>query len=266
MESTYGQRRHSGVADLKSALQTALQDAIARGGVVLIPSFAYGRAQVLLYMLHLLYDEGALPRLPIYLDSPLGTKMTQVYAEHPEVYDREANEVFLANGKNPFAFHHVNFVASVEESMALMRDPRPAIVIAASGMCEAGRILHHLRYKIHDPRNTILIVGYMAENTLGRRILEFGQAYEAAGRSGPAPVVKFLNKEYPLRARVVKLDGFSAHGDRDEMLRFLRASNLNIRRIALVHGEEAQSLAFADFLRGEGFDAFVPRVGESVRL
>ncbi|HSM74771.1 MAG TPA: MBL fold metallo-hydrolase RNA specificity domain-containing protein, partial [Desulfobacterales bacterium] len=266
MESTYGQRRHSAVADLKSALQDALQDAIARGGVVLIPSFAYGRAQVLLYMLHLLYDEGALPRLPIYLDSPLGTKMTQVYAEHPEVYDREANEVFLANGKNPFAFHHVNFVASVEESMALMRDTRPAIVIAASGMCEAGRILHHLRYKIHDPRNTILIVGFMAENTLGRRILELGRAYEAAGRSGPAPVVRVLNKEYPLRARVVKLDGFSAHGDRDEMLRFVRASNLKIRRIALVHGEEAQSLAFAATLRAEGFDAFVPHVGESVRL
>jgi metallo-beta-lactamase family protein len=192
--------------------------------------------------------------------------MTQVYAEHPEVYDREANEVFLANGKNPFAFQHVNFVASVEESMALMRDTRPAIVIAASGMCEAGRILHHLRYKIHDPRNTILIVGFMAENTLGRRILELGRAYEAAGRSGPAPVVRFLNKEYPLRARVVKLDGFSAHGDRDEMLRFVRASNLKIRRIALVHGEEAQSLAFVDTLRAEGFDAFVPHVGESVRL
>lgn len=266
MESTYGQRLHNTAADLKSTLKAALQDAIARGGSILIPSFAFGRAQVLLYMLHLLYDEGALPRLPIYLDSPLGTKMTQVYAEHPEVYDREASEVFLASGKNPFSFHDVNFVDSVEESMALMRDNRPAIVIAASGMCEAGRILHHLRYKIHDPRNTILIVGFMAENTLGRRILEFGQAYEAAGRSGPAPVVKFLNKEYPLRARVVKLDGFSAHGDRDEMLRFLRTSNLKIRRIALVHGEEAQSIAFAELLRGEGFDAFVPHVGESVQL
>lgn len=266
MESTYGQRLHSTVADLKSTLKAALQDAIARGGTVLIPAFAYGRAQVLLYMLHLLYDEGALPRLPIYLDSPLGIKLTQVYAEHPEVYDREANELFLANGKNPFYFHHVNFVGSVEESMALMRDNRPAIVIAASGMCEAGRILHHLRYKIHDERNTILIVGYMAENTLGRRILEFGQAYEAAGRSGPAPVVKFLNKEYPLRARVVKLNGFSAHGDRGELMRFLQSSNLKIRRIALVHGEEVQSIAFADFLRSEGFDAFVPHVGESVRL
>ena len=167
---------------------------------ILIPSFAFGRAQVLLYMLHLLYDEGALPRLPIYLDSPLGTKMTQVYAEHPEVYDREANEVFLASGKNPFSFHARQlrrFGRGVHGPHA--GQPRPAIVIAASGMCEAGRILHHLRYKIHDARNTILIVGFMAENTLGRRILEFGQAYEAAGRSGPAPVVKFLNKQYPLR-------------------------------------------------------------------
>jgi metallo-beta-lactamase family protein len=150
--------------------------------------------------------------------------------------------------------------------MALMREESPHIVISASGMCEAGRILHHLRYKIHNPKNTILIVGYMANHTLGRRILEQGTAYEASGRSGEPPIVKILNKEYPLKARVVKIGGFSAHGDRNEMLRFLKESNLNIKRIAVVHGEEDQSLAFCRRLKDEGYNAKVPRVGETLTI
>ena len=121
--------------------------------------------------------------------------------------------------------------------MALMREKKSHIVIASSGMCEAGRILHHLRYKIHDPRNTILIVGYMAQHTLGRRILEQGSEYEKNGSSGPAPMLRFLNKEYPLKAHVVKLWGFSAHADKQELLRFLRESNLRINEIAVLHGE-----------------------------
>jgi metallo-beta-lactamase family protein len=133
-------------------------------------------------------------------------------------------------------------------------------------MCEAGRILHHLRYKIHNPINTILIVGYMANHTLGRRILDQGTAYEASGRAGDPPIVKILNKEYPLEARVVKIGGFSAHGDRNEMVRFLKQSNLNIKKVAVVHGEAEQSLAFAEFLRAEGFDAMVPHLGESIKV
>jgi len=139
-------------------------------------------------------------------------------------------------------------------------------VIAASGMCEAGRILHHLRYKIHQEKHTILIVGYMAENTLGRRILEAGEAYEKSGRSGPPPVMKFLNKSYPLKARVVRLGGFSAHGDKNEMLRFLKTGNLNIKRIALVHGEKDQLAGFANHLSREGFSVVVPSPGETLRV
>jgi metallo-beta-lactamase family protein len=133
-------------------------------------------------------------------------------------------------------------------------------------MCEAGRILHHLRYGIHNPKNTILIVGFMAQHTLGRRIQELGEAYEADGRRGQPPTVRFMNKEYPLAARVVKIGGFSAHADRDEMLHFLQASNLDIRRIAVVHGEEDQSLAFAQELGQKGYQAFVPQPGESVAI
>ncbi|MDL2270095.1 MBL fold metallo-hydrolase [Desulfosarcina sp. OttesenSCG-928-A07] len=263
LESTYGNRDHAPVVDMRPQLKQALVDNYNRGGSILIPSFAYGRTQELLYVLHELYDSNEVPRLPIYVDSPLATNITKVFGEHPEVYDQETHRKFLQQGKNPFSFRQVSFVESVEASMDLMRDERPHIVISASGMCEAGRILHHLRYKIHDPKSTILIVGYMAANTLGRRIMEKAAAYEAAGRTGEPPMVKILNKEYPLKARVIRLGGFSAHGDRHEMLRFLQSSGLSIKQIALVHGEEDQSLAFADFLKNAGFAAKVPQLGET---
>jgi Cft2 family RNA processing exonuclease len=266
MESTYGDRLHEPVQGLPDQLRRILLETHGRGGTLLIPSFAFGRTQELLYALHSLYAGGEVPRLPIYVDSPLATRMTKVYAEHPEVYDPQTHRAFLRQGKNPFDFKQVNFVTAVEDSMALMREDNPHIVIASSGMCEAGRILHHLRYKIHNPKNTIHIVGYMAQHTLGRRILELGEAYAADGRRGQAPIVRFLNKTYPLRARVVRLGGFSAHGDRDEMVRFLNNSGLDIQRIALVHGEEDQSLALAEHLRGLGFKVDVPETGQTLSV
>jgi metallo-beta-lactamase family protein len=264
MESTYGDRLHEPVVDLKPRLKAALLEANDKGGSILIPSFAYGRTQELLYVLHELYSGGEVPPLPVTVDSPLATRLTTVFGEHPEVYDEETHETFLEKGKNPFFFDQVSFTGSVEDSIALTRETRPHIVISASGMCEAGRILHHLRYKMHNPNNTILVVGYMAAHTLGRRILEQGEAYAANGRSGPAPLLKLLGKEYPLKAKVTRIDGFSAHADRDEMMRFLKQSNLKVKRIALVHGEEAQSLAFADTLRAAGYETAVPRHGESL--
>jgi metallo-beta-lactamase family protein len=266
MESTYGNRYHEPVTELKPRLKRVLTDTYNRGGTVLIPSFAFGRTQELLYFLHGLYEEKEVPRMPIFVDSPLAANLTRVFGEHPEVYDQETHADFLRQGKNPFSFKGVRFVETVEESMALNRREEPHVVIAASGMCEAGRILHHLRYKIHNPRTTILIVGYMAQNTLGRRIFEQGRAYEASGRKGSPPMLRFLNKEYPLKARVVTVGGFSAHGDKHEMTRFLKESNLRIKRIALVHGEEDQSLGFADHLQGQGYAVSVPRAGETLRI
>jgi metallo-beta-lactamase family protein len=160
----------------------------------------------------------------------------------------------------------MKFVKSVEESIELNKQNGPQIIIAASGMMEAGRILHHLRYKIHDPKNTILVVGYMANHTLGRRLQDQGLAYAEAGRKGDAPLVKILGKEYPLRAQVVKIGGFSAHADKNEMLRFLKESNLKVKKIALVHGEEEQSLPFAEELRSDGYKVSVPRRGDSIEL
>lgn len=266
MESTYGDRLHDPVKDLRPRLKQVLQNTHDRKGTILIPSFAFGRTQELLYILHELYDTDEVPRFPIYVDSPLATKLTKVFAEHPEVYDEETHDAFLEKGKNPFSHEKIHFVGSVAESIALNKDKTPHIVVSASGMCEAGRILHHLRYKIHDARNTILMVGYQAQHTLGCRILDKGRAYEQSGRKGAAPVVKFLNKEYPLKARVEAIDGFSAHADKQEMLRFLEESNLKIKKIALVHGEEDQTLAFADTLRSEGFSVVAPRRGESLQV
>ncbi len=266
MESTYGNRVHEPVKDLKPELKRILFETYERNGTVIIPSFAYGRTQELLYVIHELYNEKEVTRVPVFVDSPLATNITKVFGEHPEVYDRETHETFLKKGQNPFFFDQVNFVGSVEESMALNREEKPHIVIAASGMCEAGRILHHLRHKIHNPKHTILIVGYMAQHTLGRRILEMGTEYDKSGRKGSPPILKFLNKEYPLKARVVKLGGFSAHGDKNEMIRFLKASNLNIKKIAVVHGEEDQSLAFAGLLQNEGYSAMVPTPGETIHI
>ncbi len=266
MESTYGNRFHEPLQDLKPQLKEILTDTFQRGGTVIIPAFAYGRTQELLYVLHELYNEGEVQRVPVFVDSPLATNITKVFGEHPEVYDRETHETFLEKGKNPFSFDQVHFVGSVEESMALNREEKPHIVIAASGMCEAGRVLHHLRHKIHNPRHTILIVGYMAQNTLGRRILEQGLEYDNSGRTDAPPILKFLNKSYPLKARVVQLSGFSAHGDRNEMLRFLKESNLRIKKIAVVHGEEDQSLAFGQYLEKEGFSVIVPKPGETIDI
>jgi metallo-beta-lactamase family protein len=263
MESTYGNRFHEPVEDISGQLKKVIRETVERGGSVVIPAFAYGRTQELIYMIHELYNRNEVPKIPIYIDSPLATKITRVFGEHAEVFDQETHEAFLEKGENPFAFGQIKYVSSVEESMALMRDERPHIVISASGMCEAGRILHHLRYKIHDPKNTILIVGFMAQHTLGRRILDIGTRQQDGGE-GETPEVKILNKPYPVRAQVVQLGGFSAHADRTEMLRFLKESNLDIKKIAVVHGEEEQTLSFVDFLKSEGFNAVAPRAGETM--
>jgi len=264
MESTYGNRLHEPMQDMKPLLKKALIETFDHGGSVIIPAFAYGRTQELLYFLHELYLAKEVPPMPVWVDSPLATQITHVFGEHPETYDQETHEAFLKRGLNPFDFLQLKFVQSVEESMALNRDQRSHIVLAGSGMCEGGRVLHHLRHKIHDERNTILIVGYMGQNTFGRHLQEVGEQYNADGRRGPAPLVRFYNKDYPLKARVVTLGGFSAHGDRRELMRVLKESNLMVKKIALVHGEEEQSLAFAEHLRSEGYNVVVPLHGQSI--
>ncbi|WP_300668492.1 MBL fold metallo-hydrolase [Desulfoluna sp.] len=266
MESTYGARHHEPAEELKDRLAEVINATYNKGGVVVIPAFAFGRTQDVVYIIHELRNEGRIPKLPVFVDSPLAGNLTRVFAEHPEVYDKATHKTFLEKGLNPFEFKGLNYISTVAESMECMKTTTPHIIISSSGMCEAGRILHHLRYRVHNPNNTIVIVGYMAQHTLGRRIMEAGWEYKKQGRTGKAPIVKILGKEYPLKADVVKIGGFSAHADREEMYTFLRKSNLHIKNIAVVHGEEEQSLAFADFLKEKGFKAFVPKKGQTITI
>lgn len=263
-ESTYGDREHPPVEDLGDSLKKVLTRTAAQGGALVIPSFAYGRTQEVIYILHELYDAGSVPKVPIYVDSPLASNITRVFGEHPETYDRETHEAFLEKGLNPFYFDKIKFVETVEESMSLTRDKTPHVVISASGMCEAGRILHHLRYRIHDPKNTILLVGYMAQHTLGRRLEELGTGNGT--NMGTSPEVKILGKSYPLRARVEKIGGFSAHGDRHELMRVITGSNLRVKQVAVVHGEPSQSEALARRLKRQGLSAVIPGPGDRISL
>ncbi len=242
MESTYGNRDHETVVDARAELATVVRDTAARGGRILIPSFAVGRTQELLYNLNGLSREGAIPPIPIYVDSPLATDTTTVFELHPEVFDH--TEDLVNKAKNLFQFPQVHFTRSVEESKALNTAHGPMVIIAASGMVEAGRILHHLLQGAGDPKNTILFVGYQAEGTLGRRI-------EAS-----PPTVRIYGDDIPLRAEVKIIDGYSAHADRAELTEWIdgvKATSPQLSNLFLVHGEADVQDVFKTALTAKGY-------------
>ncbi|GAB1343280.1 MBL fold metallo-hydrolase [Gemmatimonas sp.] len=258
-ESTYGNRDHESVEGAREQLAEVVRTTAARGGRVLIPAFAVGRTQELVYDLHALRRDGKIPEIPIFIDSPLATDATAVFAMHPETFDQ--NEALVRNTPNLFEFPMVKFTRDVSESKKLNTMHGPMIVIAASGMAESGRILHHLRYGASDPRNTILVVGFMAEHTLGRRIVE------------QRSVLRIFGEEVPLAASVEVLLGYSAHADRTELHAWLRAvrrggaaEGRNHPTIHLVHGEAEAQDAFAEQLRGDGFRVEIPSPGTTVTL
>lgn len=258
-ESTYGNRDHESVEGARDQLADCIRRTAARGGRTLIPAFAVGRTQELLYDLHVLQRDGKIPAIPIYVDSPLATAATSVFAMHPEVFDK--GEALVRHTTDLFDFPMVQFTRDVSESKALNSRHGPMIIIAASGMVESGRILHHLRYGAADARNTILIVGFQAEHTLGRRIVE--------RRS----VLKIFGEEVPLAAEVEVLNGYSAHGDRTELARWLEAlrangaaDGRNDPQVYLVHGEPPAQEAFATQLRGAGFRVEIPAPGDRVTI
>lgn len=253
MESTYGDRDHGTVADMHDDLERIVRDTIARGGKVIVPAFAVGRTQELLYVLHELMRAGRVPRLPIFIDSPLATDVTAVFRVHPECFDAETR-AFLDEHGDVFAFEGVRFVRTREESIALNAVRGPAIIISASGMAEAGRILHHLRNHVEDDRNTIVIVGFMAQHTLGRRLVE------------RRPRVKVWGVERELRAKVEVLDSFSAHADRRDLLAFATACGTETRRFFLVHGEPTAQAALRDAMVAKGMNVHIPRRGDTVVL
>jgi metallo-beta-lactamase family protein len=216
---------------------------------MLVPAFSVGRTQELVYDLHVLAREGRIPEIPIFIDSPLAIDATTVFAMHPEVFDQ--SEDLVQRVQDLFTFPLVRYTRTATESKALNAQHGPMIVIAASGMAEAGRILHHLAHGAADPRNTILIVGFQAEHTLGRRIVD------------RAPMLRVFGDEIPLRARVEILAGYSAHGDRNELQQWLDAVRDGGRaagtrgpapRVYLVHGEPDAQSAFTEQLRQAGYD------------
>ena len=244
LESTYGDRLHEKTEDALGKLAEITKRVVKNRGKILIPSFAIERTQELVYYFHLLTDEGIIPEIPIYVDSPMATNATTIFQVHPECYDEEIKKAFITHHKNPFGFNSLHFTTSVLESKALNDLAGPLIIISADGMCEAGRIQHHLIHNIKDPNTTILIVGYMAENTLGRRILE------------KADEVKIHGMWLKRRAAVDKINAFSAHADYGEAINWLKSLDTSrLKKIFLVHGEPKGQAVFMQHLAKAGFSS-----------
>lgn len=240
MESTYGDRLHPPYAQSEKELKRVVNDTYRRGGVLLIPAFAVGRTQQLVFALHKLFLRQDIPKLPIYVDSPLATRVTDIFRLHPETYDQELRDFILRdNHSNPFGFDTLRYTQTTQDSKELNFLREPAIIISASGMMEGGRIVHHLRKRVDDPKNTILVTGWQAPNTLGRKIVNGEET------------VRLFGEEFNLRARVEVLNGFSGHADKNGLLAWVGAMEKKPERTFLVHGEEEASMALAASLKSE---------------
>jgi metallo-beta-lactamase family protein len=254
-ESTYGGMTHEPEEQAKERLVRVVADTARRGGKVIIPAFAVGRTQEIVFRLDELANEGRLPPIHVFVDSPLAVDVTEIFRAHSECYDASLVE-YMKIDPNPFGFARLTYVRDVEDSKRLNTSRLPMVIISASGMCEAGRVLHHLRNNVEDPRNTVMIVGYCAEHTLGRRIVE------------RQPEVRIFGEPYRLRAHVEVMNAYSAHADEPELVRFV--SNLDrdrLRRIFLVHGETLRQEALALALTAAGYARpKAPVRGESFEL
>lgn len=256
LESTYGDRSHPPVNEATPDLQRAISDAVARRGKVVIPAFAVGRTQEIVYRLNDLVNRGDLPNVPVFVDSPLAMNVTEAFRTHPECYDDETKRMLIEDADGSvFGFRRLTYIRRVEDSKALNDLDGPAVIISASGMAEHGRVLHHLRHTIEDPRNMILFVSFQAQDTLGRRILD-GQRY-----------VKILGDEFTVRAEVRRIEAFSGHADRNELLDWVRPQARRLRGVFLVHGEIGPMRALAEGLADLGIaNVRLPRRGESSAL
>jgi metallo-beta-lactamase family protein len=253
-ESTYGDRLHPREEDVKEILEELCERTLQRSSRLVVPAFSVGRTQQLLYFLHELWEEDRIEDIPVFVDSPLSTKATRVYQDHPECYDREMMQHIMAEN-NPFTMQHVTYVTETEESKKLNHREGPVIIISASGMCEGGRILHHLKHSVEDERNTVLIVGYQAEHTLGRRLIH---------KESP---IKIYGDYYDLEAEVVSIQALSAHADRDEMLEYFQQMGPEVDRAYVVHGDPDQQGPFAETLREMGAaEVTIPERGNSFEI
>jgi metallo-beta-lactamase family protein len=256
MECTYGDKPHDSPDQAYDEMKAVVWRTFERGGKLIIPAFALGRTQTLIYYLHQMIDRKEIPDVPVFVDSPLAINITDVFEQHPELFDEEATNFFRAHPRGePFGFDKLSFTRSVEESKAINERKGPLVIVSASGMAENGRILHHLRNNIGDARNTILITSWMAPHTLGRRLVE------------RQPRVKIFGEEHELRAEVVAVDGLSAHAGQQALLAYARAVRGRARQIFLVHGEPGPAAALKDKLGDMGSTAIhYPQPGQSFEL
>jgi metallo-beta-lactamase family protein len=255
LESTYGDRFHPDARVTEQRLAEIVTRTAARRGRLLVPAFAVGRTQELVASLHALIEKGAVPDLPVFVDSPMAREATGVFRSHPECFDPETRAAFEQREGAPFGFARLRYVGSADESRALNERSDPCIIISSSGMCEGGRILHHLRHGLGDSRNTVLFVGFQAEGTLGRRLSEGAETVKVLGE----PVIR--------RAEVQALDGFSAHADQRELLDWTAALEPRPRTIFLVHGEPGPAETLAAALRSRlGVVVHVPSLGQEFEL
>ncbi len=253
-ESTYGGHAHEAVEETAEQLGDVVRRVVERGGKVLVPAFSVGRTQTLVYFLHQLRNAGRLPNVPIFVDSPMAMRATEVFRAHPECFNEETLRL-LREHPELFGEREVIYIDKVHESIALNDRREPCIIVSASGMCEAGRILHHLKHNIEDPRSAILIAGYQAADTLGRRIVE------------RRPEVRIFGQTRALKAEVVVLNGLSSHADHAGLLANLAPLQATAAAVRLVHGEPERSEKLAEDLRKSGFaDVAIPERGERVNL
>lgn len=250
-ESTYGGRTHDNPKDSEIQLARVVNRAVERKAKVIIPAFSVGRTQELVYALHRIFSRGDAPRIPVYVDSPLSVNATEVFRLHPECFDVET-EAFLLRDKDPFGFNQLNYVSEVSESKEINNYDGPLMIISSSGMCEAGRILHHLRNNIEDPNNIVLMVGYSAQNTLGRKIID------------KETLVKIFGEELKLNAEVIVLNSFSAHADANELIDYVNKFDKKmLKNIFLVHGEFDQQEIFKKNILENGFsEVTIPDRGD----
>ncbi|MDP6775193.1 MAG: MBL fold metallo-hydrolase [Candidatus Latescibacteria bacterium] len=242
MESTYGNRIHGPDENIEEELAHTVREVAGAGGKIIIPAFAVGRTQVIVYMLHKLCNEGRIPEIPMFVDSPLATSATQVFRTHPECFDRDTYQNFLEHHEDPFGFGRLKYVGSVEESKKLNGLPYPHIIISASGMAEGGRVLHHLRNNIGDRKNMVLFVGYAARHTLARRIMDGERT------------VRIFGERHTVRCKVKTMDVFSAHADRDELLAYVDfCPPKRLQHLFLVHGEPGEALPLKADLEEKGY-------------
>ncbi|HNU40372.1 MAG TPA: MBL fold metallo-hydrolase [Methanothrix sp.] len=255
-ESTYGGRDHGPMDEARKNLARVVKETANNRGLLIIPAFAVGRTQDVVYHLHELMQSKEIPQMPVYVDSPLATNITEIFRAHPECYDEETEQLLMQDGgDDPFGFNMLRYTRSTEESKKLNNIRRPAIIISASGMCEGGRVLHHLRRNIGDPNTTVLFVGFQAENTLGRKLLRGDKT------------ARIYGEEHEVRARMEKIDGYSAHADEGELLDFINAIQNRPKRVFVVHGEPDATAAMAAGLARLGIeDIAIPERGEKFEV